>query len=186
MASRDASGVASSICLAKQADLEAVAFSCTGRRLARAAYGLGLEVSSITFLMGFFTGILSTIRGLSWGHFSLILGHFNLILGPFQPYLGAISALSWGHFSLILGTISILSWGHFSLILGSYILSWSFLLPRPFLEVLDEPLEVARQAPKTIPKHALNAPKALRKPVSGRQIFQPYPGPGKSEIRGRG
>ena len=42
MASRDASGVASSICLAKQADLEAVAFSCTGRRLARAAYGLGL------------------------------------------------------------------------------------------------------------------------------------------------
>ena len=44
MASRDASGVASSICLAKQADLEAVAFSCTGRRLARAAYGLGFRV----------------------------------------------------------------------------------------------------------------------------------------------
>ena len=43
MASRDASGVASSICLAKQADLEAVAFSCTGRRLARAAYGLGFR-----------------------------------------------------------------------------------------------------------------------------------------------
>ena len=44
MASRDASGVANSICLAKQADLEAVAFSCTGRRLARAAYGLGFRV----------------------------------------------------------------------------------------------------------------------------------------------
>ena len=42
--SRDASGVANSICLAKQADLEAVAFSCTGRRLARAAYGLGFRV----------------------------------------------------------------------------------------------------------------------------------------------
>ena len=44
MASRDASDVASSICLAKQADLEAVAFSCTVRRLARAAYGLGFRV----------------------------------------------------------------------------------------------------------------------------------------------
>ena len=32
-----------SICLAKQADLEAVAFSGTGRRLARAAIGLGAE-----------------------------------------------------------------------------------------------------------------------------------------------
>ena len=52
MASRAASGVASSICLAKQADLEAVAFSCTGRRLARAAYGLGFRVQwTIMFRM---------------------------------------------------------------------------------------------------------------------------------------
>ena len=49
MASRDASGMASSICLAKQADLEAVAFSCTGRRLARAAYGLGFRVWGLGF-----------------------------------------------------------------------------------------------------------------------------------------
>ena len=40
MASSAKSGMADSICLAKQADLEAVAFSGTGR-LARAAYGLG-------------------------------------------------------------------------------------------------------------------------------------------------
>ena len=52
MASRDASGVASSICLAKQADLEAVAFSCTGRRLARAAYGLGFRALIIIWLLG--------------------------------------------------------------------------------------------------------------------------------------
>ena len=42
MASSAKSGMVDSICLAKQADLEAVAFSGTGRRLARAAIGLGL------------------------------------------------------------------------------------------------------------------------------------------------
>ena len=41
MASSAKSGMVDSICLAKQADLEAVAFSGTGRRLARAAIGLG-------------------------------------------------------------------------------------------------------------------------------------------------
>ena len=40
MASSAKSGMVDSICLAKQADLEAVAFSGTGRRLARAAIGL--------------------------------------------------------------------------------------------------------------------------------------------------
>ena len=54
MASRDASGVASSICLAKQADLEAVAFSCTGRRLARAAYGLGTFLFALLCSFFFF------------------------------------------------------------------------------------------------------------------------------------
>ena len=44
MASSAKSGLADSICLAKQADLEAVAFSGTGRRLARAANGLGLGI----------------------------------------------------------------------------------------------------------------------------------------------
>ena len=43
MASSAKSGLADSICLAKQADLEAVAFSGTGRRLARAANGLGFR-----------------------------------------------------------------------------------------------------------------------------------------------
>ena len=42
MASSAKSGMVDSICLAKQADLEAVAFSGTGRRLARAAIGLRL------------------------------------------------------------------------------------------------------------------------------------------------
>ena len=41
MASSAKSSMIDSICLAKQADLEAVAFSGTGRRLARAAIGLG-------------------------------------------------------------------------------------------------------------------------------------------------
>ena len=151
-------------------------------------------MSSITFLRGFFIGILSTLFGPILGPFqsylgafqsypggisALSLGHFSLILGPFQPYLGAISALSRGPFQSYPGAISVLSW-------GSCILSWSFPTPRPFLEVLDEPLEVAIRTPKILPKHALNAPKALRKPVSGRQIFQPYPGRGKSEIRGCG
>ena len=44
MASSAKSGMVDSICLAKQADLEAVAFSGTGRRLARAAIGLGFAV----------------------------------------------------------------------------------------------------------------------------------------------
>ena len=35
--------------LGKQADLEAVAFSCTGRRLVRAAYGLGFGVLGLGF-----------------------------------------------------------------------------------------------------------------------------------------
>ena len=43
MASSAKSGMVDSICLAKQADLEAVAFSGTGRRLARAAIGLGFR-----------------------------------------------------------------------------------------------------------------------------------------------
>ena len=49
MASSAKSGLADSICLAKQADLEAVAFSGTGRRLARAANGLGFRVQGFGF-----------------------------------------------------------------------------------------------------------------------------------------
>ena len=51
MASSAKSGMVDSICLAKQADLEAVAFSGTGRRLARAAIGLGCKD-----LVGFLEG----------------------------------------------------------------------------------------------------------------------------------
>ena len=54
MASSAKSGMADSICLAKQADLEAVAFSGTGRRLARAANGLGFRVQRLGFrVLGF-------------------------------------------------------------------------------------------------------------------------------------
>ena len=48
MASSAKSGMVGSICLAKQADLEAVAFSGTGRRLARAA--IGFRISVLEFL----------------------------------------------------------------------------------------------------------------------------------------
>ena len=49
MASSAKSGLADWICLAKQADLEAVAFSGTGRRLARAANGLGFRVLGLGY-----------------------------------------------------------------------------------------------------------------------------------------
>ena len=49
--------MADSICLAKQADLEAVAFSGTGRRLARAAYGLGFMANSTKTLIHVAAGL---------------------------------------------------------------------------------------------------------------------------------
>ena len=52
MASSAKSGMVDSICLAKQADLEAVAFSGTGRRLARAAIGFGPQMH-IELICGF-------------------------------------------------------------------------------------------------------------------------------------
>ena len=63
MASSAKSGLADSICLAKQADLEAVAFSSgTGRRLARAANGLGFR--GLGFRVG---GFGRGVRGLVGG-----------------------------------------------------------------------------------------------------------------------
>ena len=60
MASSAKSGMVDSICLAKQADLEAVAFSGTGRRLARAAIGLGFRGWG-------FAGVLQGLVGVECG-----------------------------------------------------------------------------------------------------------------------